>query len=97
MIHEKAITTKRTTRTGKAAGKRSGVKISIAINDPDRVISKFWEEVKRFYSLRNQTAAETARSVFLNGLAVMLHDIANTKEQSANLNNKNNQAELFQE
>lgn len=95
MIHEKAITTKRTTRTGKAAGKKGKAKISIAINDADRAVSRLWEQVKHFYSLRNQTAAETARSVFLNGLSVMLQEIHQESIEKEEKRNNDGQGKLI--
>ena len=86
---ERAKTEKLTTRTGRAIGKKKRAKVCISVNDEDRNLSRLWELVKGYYSKRKQTAAETARRVFLRGLAAELEEItirqdAITKEQQDN-------------
>ncbi len=93
---EQAITRKETTRTGRAIGKKSRAEISLKINDEDRNISRLWETVKRYYSKRKQTAAETARRVVLRGLAAELEDITIQKEIEAREAAESKQMRLFE-
>ncbi len=81
---EKAQKEKKSTRTGKAIGKKNRAKISIAMNDENREISPLWEIVKKYYSNQNITAAETAHKVFMRGLTAEIQDItlATAKEAS---------------
>lgn len=61
---------KKTTRTGRRIGAKDRCKVSLTLNDPDRVISRLWETVKKYYSGQHETAAETAARVVMNGLLV---------------------------
>lgn len=92
---DKAQTEKATTRTGRAIGKKSRAKVCIAVNDEDRNVSRLWELVKRYYSRRKQTAAETARRVFLRGLAAELEDITMQQELQAKKEMDKDQMLLF--
>ena len=61
---------KKTTRTGRRIGAKDRCKVCLTLNDPDRVISRLWETVKKYYSGQHETAAETAARVVMNGLLV---------------------------
>ena len=74
-LKDKAVSEKQTTRTGRVIGLKNRAKISIAINDEDRAISRLWELVKKYNSRKKITAAETARRVFLRGLTCELEEI----------------------
>lgn len=79
---DKAITQKDTIRTGRAIGRKNRAVVSIKVNDEDRNVSRLWEIVKRYYSRRKQTAAETARRAFLRGLIAEAEDIMLQQDQA---------------
>jgi hypothetical protein len=81
---------KKTTRTGRRIGAKDRCKVSLTLNDPDRVISRLWETVKKYYSGQHETAAETAARVVMNGLLmenekIILSQAAERKEQQEQL------------
>jgi hypothetical protein len=81
---------KKTTRTGRGMGREDRCKVCLTLNDPDRVISRLWETVKKYYSGQHETAAETAARVVMNGLLVenekiILSQAAERKEQQEQL------------
>lgn len=75
-LKDKAISEKRTTRNGRVIGLKDRAKISIAVNDEDRTVSRLWELVKKRNSRKKITAAETARRVFLKGLMVEIEEMS---------------------
>ena len=87
---------KKTTRTGKAIGKKNNARISIAINDADRTVSKLWELVKKHYSGQKITAAEAARRVILRGLTGEIEEITLATAAAADAENERKQGRLFE-
>lgn len=79
---------KKTTRTGRKIGQKDRCKVCLTLNDPDRIISRMWETVKKHYSGQHETAAETAARVVINGLLTEMEkiaiaaDAARTEEQN---------------
>ena len=67
---------KKTTRTGRKIGTKNRCRVCLTLNDPDRVISRMWEMVKKHYSSQFETAAETAARVVMNGLLTEIEKIA---------------------
>lgn len=93
---EKAITEKSTTRTGKRIGLKSRARVSIAINDEDRNVSRLWQIVKGYNSKRKETAAETARRVFLRGLTAELEEITLATAKDTEKEQERLQGRLFE-
>lgn len=87
---------KETTRTGKAIGRKNRARVSIAINDADRTVSRLWELVKKHYSGQKITAAESARRVFLRGLTGEIEEITLAKNAAAEAENDRKQGRLFE-
>ena len=92
---EKAATEKNTTRTGRKIGARDKAKISLAVNDQDRAISRILEMVKKYRGNQKERTAETYRRIVLNGLMVEIADIANEKQQQAQQEAEKQQGKLF--
>ena len=86
---------KKTTRTGRAIGKKDRARVSISMNDKDRNLSRLWELVKRLNSRRHERAAETARRVFMRGLMCELEDIALEQNAIAENDKDREQGKLF--
>lgn len=91
----RAITEKKTVNTGKRIGLRGRATVSIAVNDEDRAVSGFWEIVKRFYSNKKVTAAQTARKVFLRGLLAEVEEITLQQKTDADAEIERLQGKLF--
>ena len=91
----KAITEKKTINTGKRIGLRGRATVSIAVNDEDRAVSGFWEIVKKFYSSKKITAAQTARKVFLRGLLAEVEEITLKQNAIAEKERERLQGQLF--
>lgn len=88
---------KKTTRTGRRIGTKDRCKVCLTLNDPDRFISKLWETVKKYYSGKHETAAETAARVVMNGLLmenekIILYQAAEIKKENDGL-----QGRLFED
>lgn len=66
---------KQTPRTGKRIGATKSPRVCITIEDPDRIVSKLWEQVKRHTSRRLEPAAQTAFRVVMKGLTAELAEI----------------------
>lgn len=71
---DKPQTEKKTTRTGRRIGMKDRCRVSIAINDPDRNLSRMWEYLKRIYSRKKITAAELGAKVFLRGFMDLIEE-----------------------
>lgn len=91
---DKTKTKKKSLRPGRRIGTKSNPAISVKINDPDRSISIQWEAIKQINSLcYKETAAETAKRIFLAGMKmeqkriaqVFSSNIQNGQQQSENL------------
>ena len=93
---EQAKTEKQTVRTGKRIGLKDRARVSIAVNDPYREVSRLWELVKKFNSQKKETAAETARRVFLRGLTAELEEIMLANAKAAEDENERLQGRLFE-
>lgn len=74
-VIDKAVTDKKTIRTGRRIGMKDRATVSITVNDEDRVISDLWETVKKYYSRKKITAAQTARKVLLRALLAEVEEI----------------------
>lgn len=86
---------KQTPRTGKRIGATKSPRVCITIEDPDRIVSTLWEQVKRHTSRRLEPAAQTAFRVVMKGLTAELTEIlervdAERREEASKL-----QGELF--
>lgn len=92
---EQAKTEKKTIRTGRRIGLKDRARVSIAINDPYREISRLWELVKKCNSRKKETAAETARRVFLRGLTAELEEIMLANAKAAEAEQERLQGRLF--
>ena len=92
---DKAKTEKKTTRTGKAIGQTDRAKISIAVNDEDRIVSRVWELVKKYYSGQKITAAEAAKKCFMRGLTAELEEIMLATSNARMEENESLQGRLF--
>lgn len=92
----RAITEKKTSGTGKRIGLRGRATVSIAVNDEDRAVSGFWEIVKRYYSNKKITAAQTARKVFLRGLMAEIEEITLQQKTDAEAESERLQGRLFE-
>lgn len=66
---------KQTPRTGKRIGATKSPRVCITIEDPDRIVSGLWEQVKKHNSRRLEPAAKTAYRVLLKGLTAELAEI----------------------
>ena len=75
-------TEKKTCRTGRRIGTKDRCRISIAINDPDRILSRLWEYAKKRYSQKKITAAELGKKVFMNGIMNILEELDQNQLQS---------------
>ena len=64
--------------------------VSIAVRDEDRIISQFWETVKKRESRRHIRACETARKIFLLGFAAYMQqlELLDEQERSAKIQAK---------
>lgn len=74
MIRDAPQTKKKTTRTGRRIGMKDRCRVSIAINDPDRNLSRIWEYLKKIYSRKKITAAELGANVFMRGAVSLLEE-----------------------
>ena len=92
----KAITEKKTISTGRRIGLKKRATVSIAVNDDDRVISDLWETVKKYYSHKKITAAQTARKVFLRGLLAEVEEITLKQNAVAQNEQERLQGRLFE-
>lgn len=92
---DKAKTEKKTTRSGKPIGLKNRAKISIAVNDEDRTVSRLWELVKKHYSAQKITAAETAHKVIMRGLTAELEEIMLATSNARREENESLQGRLF--
>lgn len=88
---------KKTTRTGRRIGTKDRCKVSLTLNDPDRVISRLWETVKKYYSGQHETAAETAARVVMNGLLVENEKIILSQAAEKTKENDGLQGRLFED
>ena len=91
----KAITEKKTISTGRRIGATQRATVSIAVNDDDRAITGLWETVKKFYSHKKITAAQTARKVFLRGLLAEVEEITLKQNAVAQNEQERLQGRLF--
>ena len=92
---EKAVTEKKTSRTGKRIGLKSRARVSISFNDENRDASYFLEVVKKYYSGKRITAAEAYRIVIMRGLACVLEDIALKQNAITRNEQERSQGKLF--
>lgn len=92
---DKAQTEKPTCRTGRRSGLKDSPRISIAVNDADKVVSRLWNKVKDISSRRKETAAETARRVLIRGLLAELEEITLATEKSEEKELERLQGNLF--
>lgn len=88
---------KKTTRTGRKIGTKDRCKVCLTLNDPDRVISRLWETVKKHYSGQHETAAETAARIVMNGLLAEIEKIAQAADMARADENNKLQGRLFEE
>lgn len=93
---DKAITAKKTISTGRRIGLKHRATVSIAVNDADRAVSGMWESVKKYYSHKKITAAETARKVLLRGLLAEIEDITFKQNAVAQNEQERLQGRLFE-
>lgn len=71
---DKPQTEKKTTRTGRRIGMKDRCRVSISINDPDRMFSRMWEHLKKIYSKKKITAAELGAKMCFRGAMSLLED-----------------------
>lgn len=88
---------KKTTRTGRKIGTKDRCKVCLTLNDPDRVISRLWETVKKHYSGQHETAAETAARIVMNGLLAEVEKIAIAADKARAEEQNKLQGRLFEE
>ena len=87
---------KKTTRTGRRIGAKDRCKVCLTLNDPDRVISRLWETVKKHYSGQHETAAETAARIVMNGLLAEVEKIAIAADKARAEEENKLQGRLFE-
>jgi hypothetical protein len=88
---------KQTPRTGKRIGATRSDKVCITIEDPERIVSNLWEEVKKHSSRRLEPAARTAYRVILKGLTAELAEILERIDAERQEQNNALQGDLFPE
>lgn len=92
---QKAETEKKTIRTGRRIGMKNRATVSITVNDEDRAISGMWETVKKYYSRKKITAAQTARKVLLRALLAEIEEITLATAKGVEKEQERLQGRLF--
>ena len=86
---------KQTPRTGKRIGATKSPRVCITIEDPDRIVSALWEQVKKHNSRRLEPAAKTAYRVLIKGLTAEMADILERVDAEQRERNNELQGDLF--
>jgi hypothetical protein len=69
--------------------------VCITIDDPDRIVSTLWEQVKRHNSRRLEPAAQTAFRVVLKGLTAEMAEIIERVDAERRKEQNDLQRDLF--